>query len=348
MIKILAAVLAVLGTAAALMIYVNTDEDNESGRRGLVYESTAPESSPSATETTSVASALAPLPLVRSTEAGNRLVIGRISTDVQKYIPRLQAMADYLSSELADQGITGVDIRLVDTLEEMRELFRRGEVDLVSETAFGAIELERDGLTEMLLREWKSGVPEYSTVIFARRDSGIGSLDDLIGRNFVFEDRGSTSGYLVPRAYLARAGYDLVQIQNLRVSPPAGSIGFAFADDGGGDNAVSQVVRGMADVGAASNLDWEDEEEVSRADRSNLVVVHETDPIIRSIMLVRSSLDPVVKERLATLLERMHETAAGRETLRQYSKVARFDRIEGDALVTLLNARFMYETFRSF
>lgn len=133
-------------------------------------------------------------------------------------------MADYLSAELAGYGIAGVDIRLTDTLEEMRELFRTGEVDLVSETAFGAIELERDGLAQMLLREWKSGVAAYSTVIFARRDSGIAGINDLVGRSLAFEDRGSTSGYLVPRAYLARAGYDLVELDNPRARVPASSI----------------------------------------------------------------------------------------------------------------------------
>lgn len=293
-----------------------------------------------------VASVATPLPVVPSMRTSNRLVIGRISTNVRKHWPRLEAMANYLAAELADQGIAGIDVRLVDTLEEMQELFRSGEIDLVSETAFGAIELAQDGLAEMLLREWKSGVSAYSTVLFARRDSGIDSLDDLVGRSFVFEDRGSTSGYLVPRAFMAQAGYDLVELDDPLASPPAGSVGYAFAEDE--EDVVSRVVRGFADVGAISNLDWADEDEVSEADKLDLVIVHETDPIIRSIMLVRSGLDQDIKTRLATVLERMHESEAGLETLREYWKVARFDRIEGAALDSLLTARVMHETFRSF
>ncbi len=367
MFRILASVFVIVVGGTALIYYLVADEGNRTGRPGVVLES-ARRSTPLAAvaggdtgsgipapvvvervpapATPSVASVVAPLPAVPSTRSTDRLVIGRISTNVRKHWPRLEAMASYLTGELADQGITGIDVRLVDTLEEMQELFRAGEVDLASETAFGAIELAQDGLAEMLLREWKSGVSSYSTVIFARRGSGIDSLDDLVGRNFVFEDRGSTSGYLVPRAFMAQAGYDLVEIDDPLAQPPIGSIGYAFAENE--ENVVSRVVRGFADVGAISNLDWADEDEVSEADRHDLFVVHETDPIIRSIMLVRSSLDPAIKTRLASVLEQMHESEAGLETLREYWKVAKFDRIEGAALDSLLNARVMHETFRSF
>ena len=341
------AVLAVLASGIALFLNFAGDEDGRSGRHGLVLESASP---PSVPQSRAVASVSAPLPLVRSTPLGNRLVIGRISTNVRKYGPRLQAMANYLSIELARQGISGVDIRLADTVEEMAELFRTGEVDLVSETAFGAIALERGDLSEMMLREWKSGVASYTSVIFVRRDSGIDSLDDLVGRSIAFEDRGSTSAYLVPRSLLARAGYNLVELADPVASPPGGSIGFTFADaeDGGGGSAVSMVMRGITAAGAMSNLDWASTEDFSDADRRNLEIIHVSDQIIRSILLVRSSLDPAVKARLAEILVRMHETEAGRETLEQYSSVARYDRIEGDAIDTLMNARFMYETFGSF
>lgn len=340
-------IIAVLISGVALFFFVSADEEAKVPRRGLVIESTSRSAAP---ETRTLASVNAPLPAVRSSRAANRLVIGRITTNVPKYLPRLQAMANYLSIEFAGHGISGVDIRMVATVEEMAELFRAGEVDLVSETAFGAIELERDGLSEMLLREWKGGVPEYTSVIFARRGSGIDSLDDLVGRRIAFEERGSTSAYLVPRSLLARAGYNMVELTDPVAPPPRGSIGFSFADggDGGGGGAVGMVLRGTAAAGAMSNLDWSEAEDFSEADRRNLVIIHVSDPIIRSLVLVRSSLDPATKSRLAAILERMHETEMGLDTLEQYSGVARYDRMEGDALVTLMNARFMYETSGTF
>lgn len=355
---IFAVIAVTLGVAG--LFYVMTADDDRPRRQGLVIESSnrtvtpipsaAPARAPAAVSPAdpapAVSVAVAPVPAAPALRADNRIVIGRISTNVRKHWPRLEAMANYLSAELADVGIAGVDVRMVDTTEEMRELLRSGEIDLLSETAFSAIELTQDNTAEMLLREWKSGVSEYHTVIFARRDSGIASLADLIGRSFVFEDRGSTSAYLVPRAHMVRSGFNMVELDNPLDRPPQGAIGFAFAEDEG--TVVSRVRRGFADAGAISNLDWSDEDEVSEDDRRELVVVHETDPVIRSILLVRSTLDPAVKDRLAQVLMQMHETEAGLETLREYWKVARFDRLEGAALESLLNARVMHQTSQSF
>lgn len=343
---IYAGVAIVLSVVAVLVVKLINDEPTY--RRGVVLESARPAVvvERDARASAPAIAARAPLPAVPAMRSDNRLVIGRISSNVRKHWPRLDAMATYLSSELAAHGVSGVDVKMVDTVEEMRELFRTGQVDLVSETAFGAIELTIDGSAEMMMREWKSGVASYHTVIFARRDSGIESLDDLVGRNFVFEDRGSTSGYLVPRAFMARSGFDLVEIEDTLTRPPTGAIGYAFADDE--NNVVNRVVRGFADVGAISNLDWADEDEVSETDRLELVAIHETDPIIRSVMLVRSTLDPAVKSTLSRVLGQMHESEAGMDTLKEYWKVARFDHIEGPALESLLTARVLHETFSNF
>ena len=347
MYKIPLAVVAVLVSGAALFFYFSADESSPQRPRGVVIESTSP---PPVSESRSVAGLSNPLPAIRPTSAGSRLVIGRISSNVDKYLPRLQAMANYLSIELAGQGFSGVDIRMVDTLEEMTELFRNGEVDFVSETAFGAIELERDGLAEMMLLEWKGGVPSYTSIIFARRDSGIDSLDDLVGQSIAFEERSSTSAYLVPRSMLARAGFNMVELTDPRSRPPLNSIGFSFADvsDGGGGSAARMVLDGTAAAGAMSNLDWTEAEDFSEEDKRNLVIIHVSDPIIRSVLLVRSSLDPAIKARLEDIFLRMHESVAGQNTLEQYSKVARYEPMQGDALVNLMNARFMYETSGTF
>ena len=346
--RFLFATLAVAVSLTALFV-ITMDDDEVAPRGGVVLESSRP-TSPSTVRNDATAAPRAvtavQLPAVPAMRPDNRLVIGRISSNVRKHWPRLEAMANYLSAELAADGVAGVDIRMVDTMDEMRELLIAGEVDLLSETAFAAIELTQSGGAEMLLREWKSGVSDYHTVIFARRDSGIDSLSDLVGRTIAFEDRGSTSAYLVPRAHMAQEGFDLVELDDPLARPPRGTVGYAFADDE--NNVVGRVIRGYAAAGVMSNLDWADEDEVSEVERRDLVLIESTDPIIRSIMLVRGSLDPTIKDRLAAVLQQMHQSEAGLETLREYWKVARFDRIEGPALENLLTARALHQTFRSF
>ena len=52
------------------------------------------------------------------------------------------------------------------------------------------------------------GGPSYQGLILTRADSRIRSLADLKGKTFCYVNKGSTSGYLYPRALLRQAGLD--------------------------------------------------------------------------------------------------------------------------------------------
>lgn len=261
---------------------------------------------------------------------GRKLVLGRISSEPRKHIDRLQAMAEYLASRLAEHGVIGSEIVVVDSVDAMRELFRNGNVDLISETAFAALDLSEDGPAEPLLREWKKGVAQYHTVIVARKDSGIAALEDLRGRKFAFEDPGSTSGYFLPRQALEDTGLDLHKLDNARQAPPEGKVGYSFAK--GEINVIAWVNRKLADAGAVSNIDWNDPESAPASLRNDLKIIYETRPIIRSVILVRRSLDAGIRKEIGNILLRMDQTDDGRAVLAKYFKVSRYDRIEGEAL----------------
>lgn len=46
----------------------------------------------------------------------------------------------------------------------------------------------------------ESGMADYYSVIFTGANSGIKRLEHLRGKTIVFEDPGSTSGYLMPKS----------------------------------------------------------------------------------------------------------------------------------------------------
>lgn len=255
-----------------------------------------------------------------------RVVIGRISEKPREHFIRMRSMADYMATELAADGVTGVDVVLVDSLEEMRELLATGRVDFLSETAFMAVSLVEAGVAEMALREWKQGVPEYHTVFFTRSDSGIETIGELAGRTIAFEDPGSTSAYMIPRAALEMAGMELIPLDQPGDSVPSDQVGYVFAE--GEINIVAWVHRGLADAGVVSNLDWDNDEETPSFLKDDLVVIHETQPIIRSLLLMRSDLDPALKARISEVLLGMHETEAGNRAMREYFKVSRYDPID--------------------
>lgn len=274
-----------------------------------------------------------------------RIVLGRISEKPRDHFERMRAMADFLADQLAADGVTGVDVVLVDSLEEMQELMVTGRVDIASETAFMALDLVDSGVAELMLREWKHGVAEYHSVFFARKDAGLGGIDDLLGHTIAFEDPGSTSAYLIPRVALELAGIELVRMDQPGDEVPADELGFVFAD--GEINVVAWVHRGLADAGVVSNLDWENENEAPSFLKDDLVIIHETPPFIRSLLLVRKDLAPDLKSTLAELFLGMHETEAGRRALQQYFSVSRYDRINAavmDGLETIRqNRRFLQD-----
>ena len=255
-----------------------------------------------------------------------RVVIGRISEKPREHFTRMRSLADYLEVELAADGVTGVDVVLVDSLKEMRELLATGRVDILSETAFMAVSLVEAGVAEMALREWKQGVPEYHTVFFARTDSGLETIDDLAGRTIAFEDPGSTSAYMIPRATMEREGLELTPMDQPGNPVPADEVGYVFAE--GEINIVAWVHRGLADAGVVSNLDWENEEETPSFLKDDLTVIYETRPIIRSLLLMRNDLDPALKDRISQILLEMHQTESGQRALRRYFSVSRYDPID--------------------
>ena len=256
----------------------------------------------------------------------NRLRLGRITDEPEKNVVRLNALGGYLARHLAPHGIVEVDIVITETRAEMAGKLRNGEVDIFSETPFTALALMDEGLAEPLLREWKKGVPQYHSVIFVRTGSGIESLAELKGKKIAFEDSGSTSGYLLPRAAMGAEGLTFEKLDNPRGEAPADKVGYSFAN--GEINVVAWVNRGLADAGAISNLDWANPQKAPAQFKESLTIIHETPPVIRSLMMVRPSLDPAMKTRLTAILSDMHETEEGRAALEEYFKVSKFDGLD--------------------
>lgn len=250
------------------------------------------------------------------------LVLGRISDDPKAHYEQLKPLLDYVVPRMAGVGIREGRILMAHDAQQMNSYLRRGRVDWVTETAGTAMLLVNGGGARPLLITERDGVSRYTSVFFARRDSGIRSLVDLPGHSVAFQNPYSTSAYYVPATELVDEGLKLEILLSPADRPEPGSVGYLFARTE--LNIATWVHKRLVDVGVMSNLDWENPQRVPLTFRNDLAVIHETPDYPRALEMVRSNLDPKVEARLRQVLLEAASDPDAREALLQFFKTTRF------------------------
>lgn len=273
-----------------------------------------------------------------------KVVIGRISTKPTSQLAKLEAMSEYLAQAYPGENVPVFDEIVVPNINAMADLLRGGKVDLISETPLGAVELEKTAGVDIVLLERKKGVAEYSGILVTHMDSGVQSLDDLTGKVIAFEDRGSTSAFLLPLAILRQHGLKLVELTRWDSTPPEGHVGYIFAEHE--INVSSLVARGKVAAGALSDLDWTDPDEVPSGLKRRLKVFYTSEPVLRSLILMRGDMDPTIKSTLIEMLADMHNAPGSRSAMKKYNKVQRFDRINDQLNAKLAQLRELHGVVR--
>lgn len=265
---------------------------------------------------------------------GTTLVIGSVSDDPEEEAEVFQPFIDHVAAQLGDAGVSGGDVVVAESVEEMAGLLRTGAVDLYVDNMNGVTQVVQDGTATPLLRRWKDGAPTYHSVVVARRDSGISTPEQLVGRTVAFEEETSTDGYVLPVSTLRQLGLTVSQVAEPTSAPAAGEIGYVFSGDD--ENTVFLVLDGRVDAGALSEEDLA-ENAGSRADE--LVTVARTIDVPRHGVVARADLDPALTQALTTVLSGLHETAEGREVLEEFDDTARFDALSAADLAPVLDLR---------
>jgi len=148
----------------------------------------------------------------------------------------------------------------------------------------------------------------YYSIAFARKDSGITSMEDTKGKSFAFAEPNSTSGYLVPAAELtAKYGpldkfFNEVKMSGGHEQTIVGvnngdfAAGVSWADGVGNweDGYSSGAFRKAADAGLV--------------DMNNLVELWRSSLIPEGPMVVRAALPADVKEKVTKLTADLWET----------------------------------------
>lgn len=255
----------------------------------------------------------------------NTISIGVVSDDPAAKIKLFQPAADYLAARLSDNKTKYIGkVVVAETMESAAGLLNEQKLDIYIESSFSSVLVSKKTGSKLFLRRWKDGVPEYHSIFIVNKNSPIGSLNDIKGKTIAFEDPGSTSGYLLPKAYLLQKGFNVSQ------SPEQDNIVFVFS--GGGENTPLWVTGGKADAGVISNMDLE---KLPEPIRDQLKVIDRTIDVPRHVVSHRSGLDPSLVENIRKIFLNMDKDPEGIEILKTTDKTKKFDELSEDMILNV-------------
>lgn len=275
---------------------------------------------------------------------GRVLVIGCVTNNPKYNYGRMQGIAEYVLDHMRDLGIDAVEVFTVDTDDKMLRLLRDGRVDWVSATPFSAVRYVDEAQGELLLAKSQGGRSWYHSVFVTRRDSGIDTLQDLVGRTVAFEKPDSTSAFFLPVNLLRDAGIPTVELRSLGASPPPDAVGYVFSGEEA--NSTLWVHKGLVAATAFGDGDWESNYIVPQAVRGDLKVFARSHRVPRRLEIVKSSLDPVIKARLQNTLLAAPADPDAAAALEQYFHTTGFREIDDELRDAMARLRAVVHDFR--
>ena len=208
---------------------------------------------------------------------------------------------------------TGLDVEIrapaAYSYAEIADALVRGEVDVAELSPYQfALTALRGNAVVPLAATVAHGASTYGSYIVTREGSAVRNIADLKGRKIAFVDPLSTSGWLLPAAFLRERGIDL-----------DGGTQVVFT--GSHPTALAAVKAGDVDAAAVSS-----DLLIGEAGLAGpLVVIAKAGRMPYDAIVARADLDPDVLTLVRTALLRLSiHTQEGRAALRAFSSVDGF------------------------
>jgi len=254
------------------------------------------------------------------------ITLGLVSAVKQKEIAaHFQPFVDYVAKRVLADPNRGGSVLIASTLPELAKLLAEKKVDFFMESPYPTYVINSvHQAGALLLRRWKDGKAEYRSLIAAPKDGGAHRLEDLRGKLLAFEDPESTSGYFLPKLFLQRSGFKLVQAAGLGAAVAQTEVGYVFAQDQ--QTLIEWVLGKRVAAGALSDDDYAS---LDAARKGHLTVIAQTELLPRHLLSVRKDWPAEMTERLSRVLRAMHENPEGQKILAQTDATSKFDLLPG-------------------
>ena len=216
------------------------------------------------------------------------LVVGVYQGDNPADVAKvLNPMRDYLSKKLG----MPVEFLLSSDYTSVIEAINSNKVHMAYLSPFSyALATQKEKLVPLVVVAENGSPTAYRSLIFTNPRTGLKTMDDVKARSksltFCFADPASTSGHLVPRAYLNSIGLD----------PETSFKQMLFA----GNHAASalSVKSGKVDVGCAFEYALGMLTRKGMLNKDDLVVLWTSDPIVEGPITMRPDINKEFTERV--------------------------------------------------
>ena len=227
-----------------------------------------------------------------------RIGMGAMITPKEGYV-YYHKLKEYLEARL------GIQLQLVDrdSYDQINRLLQSKELDAAFICSGPYVEgHDRFGLGLLAVPQ-VNGRPFYHSYIIVPTESPAHALADLRGKSFAFTDPKSNSGKILPTYMLSLMG-----------ETPKGffkKVTYTY----GHDKSIRAVADKLVDGAAVDSLIWDI---VVRNDPSILNrtrIIGRSEPFGIPPFVARAGFDPVLKQRIQSILTTMHEDPKGRAIL---------------------------------
>jgi phosphonate transport system substrate-binding protein len=191
--------------------------------------------------------------------------------------------------------LAGVRVRVTVASDyaAMIEALRNRTADLAFAHPVGYVIANREAKAMIVARNLWHGKATFTAKIYARKDTGVKTLEDLRGKTMAFVDPASSSGYVYPMLMLIQRG--LVKNKDPK------TFFREVVYSGSHDASMKALQNGHVD--AIASFDQAREQYVKDpAEREKIVVLAESTPIPESGICARDGLDPAVVARVRAAL----------------------------------------------
>ncbi len=168
----------------------------------------------------------------------------------------------------------------------------------------GALAVRKLGVEPLARPQYVNGASTYYGMVFVKKGSGIRKAEDMKGKRMVFVDKATTAGYLLPLSYFRDIGIE-------DFATWFGEYYFS----GTHEDAIADVLNGVADVGAAKNTVFyrlaAEDNRISR----ELEILATSPHVPANGLAVRNDLPADLKQSIQKELLEMHANPRGRDIL---------------------------------